>query len=111
MADKGISPKVRIPKKLKKGQVFEVKTLVEHDMETGQRPDKKTGKKIPRHILNSIVVTYNGNEVLDATWHPAVSANPFTSFFVTAEESGSLDFTWTDDKGEKFTKSVKVNVI
>ncbi len=110
MANKDIGPRVRIPKKLKKGDVFEVKTLVSHDMESGQRPDKKTGKKIPRDIIKRLRVTYNGKQVLDADWHPAVSANPFTSFYVVAEASGSMDFTWTDDSGAMFTKSVKIKV-
>jgi len=106
-----IKPRVRVRKKLKQGEVFEVKTIVEHDMETGQRPDKKTGKKIPREIINKVRVTYNGDLVLDADWHPAVSANPFTSFFVTAKESGTMDFTWTDDNGADYKKSVKINVV
>ena len=80
-------------------------------METGLRVDKKTGAKIPRDIINKVLVTYNGAQVLDADWHPAVSANPFTSFYVTANESGTMDFTWSDDKGAKYTKSVKINVI
>ena len=109
MAD--IKPRVRVKKKLKKGEVFEVKTMVEHDMETGLRVDKKSGDKIPRDIINKVHVTYNGIEVLDADWHPAVSSNPFTSFFVTANESGTMDFAWTDEKGAAFKKSVKINVV
>ena len=45
MPKKNIQPRVRVPKKIKKGEVFEVKTLVEHPMETGMRKEKKTGKK------------------------------------------------------------------
>ena len=105
-----VKPKIRIKKSLNKGELFEVKTLVNHDMETGQRVDKETGKKIPRQIINKVEVIYNGEQVLDADWLPAVSANPFTSFFVIAKESGTMDFTWTDDNGAKYKKSVKVNV-
>jgi sulfur-oxidizing protein SoxZ len=110
MARKDIKPKVRIPKSLKKGQVFEVKCVVTHPMESGQRPNKETGKKFPREIINALKVTYNGKVVLDADWHPAVSANPYTSFFVVAEESGDMVFTWTDDRGEKYTRTIKVKV-
>lgn len=110
MSKPNIQPRVRVPKKLKKGQIFEVKTLVTHDMESGQRPDKTTGKKIPREIIKKLRVVYNGNEVLDADWHPAVSSNPYTSFHVRAVDSGEMKFIWTDDKGVDFTKSVKINV-
>ncbi|MAF48669.1 MAG: thiosulfate oxidation carrier complex protein SoxZ [Rhodospirillaceae bacterium] len=110
MAKKNVKPRVRVPSKLKKGQVFEVKTLVTHPMETGQRVIKKTGKKLPRDIINRLVVTYNGKKVLDAKWHPSVSANPYTSFFLVAEKSGPLIFTWTDDNGDTYTKKTAVTV-
>ncbi len=110
MAKKDIKPRVRIPGKLKPGEVFEVKTLVTHDMESGQRTDKASGKKLPRDIINKLRAVYNGKEVLVADWHPALSANPYTSFFLRAEKSGELVLTWTDDKGESYAKTVKVNV-
>lgn len=105
-----IKPRIRVPGGVKKGQAFEVKTLVTHDMETGQRKDKATGKVIARDILNGLVVTYGGKQVLKAVWASAVSANPYTSFFVVATESGPMDFTWTDDSGVSYKKSVMVNV-
>ncbi len=111
MAKTDIKPRVRVKKKLKKGKPFEVKTLVTHPMEPGVRKNKKTGEVYPREIINRLQVTYNGKQVLDAVWHPAVSANPFTSFFVVAEESGQMEFTWTDDNGETYKKSVKINVV
>ena len=105
-----IKPRVRVGKNLKKGQIFELKTLVKHVMESGMRKDKKTGKSIPRNILNRLQVNYNGNEVLNAVWHPGISANPYTSFFVVADKSGSMDFTWTDDAGKTYTKTATVTV-
>ena len=110
MATKDIKPRVRIPKKLKRGEVFLVKTLVTHRMESGQRPNKKTGEKYPRDIINNFNATYNGKEVLNANWHPGISANPYTSFYLVAEESGPLILKWTDDKGAVHEKTVKVNV-
>jgi len=32
--------------------------------------------------------------------YPAVAANPYFAFYVKASESGTFDFTWTDDKGK-----------
>ncbi len=102
--------RVKIPKSIKAGQPFEVKTLISHKMETGLRKDKKTGKKVPRHILNKFVAKINGEEVFSADWHPAVSANPYTSFYTVANNSGAMELSWTDDKGVIFLKNVKIKV-
>ena len=107
---KDIQPRVRIPSKLKTGEIFEVKTLVTHMMESGRRVDQASGKPIPRDILNKLTAVYNGKEVLVADWHPAMSANPFTSFYLKAEKSGELKLTWSDDAGASYSKTVKVNV-
>jgi len=111
MAKQDINPRVRVPKKLKPGEVFAVKTIVNHAMETGRRKDKKTGEVYPRNILNRLLVTYGGREVLRADWHPGVSANPYTSFYVVAGKSGPMTLTWTDDAGDTFTKTVNINVL
>ena len=110
MPKKNIKPRVRVPKKVKKGEVFEVKTLVEHSMETGNRKEKKTGEKIPRDIIKKFSATYNGKEVMKAIWHPAMSANPYSAFYLVAETSGPLIFSWTDDNSESYTKEVMINV-
>ena len=110
MSIKNIKPRVKVPKKLKKGDIFEVKTLVTHPMETGLRKDKKTGEVIPREIISHFSATYNGKEVIKAVWHPAMSANPYSAFYLVAEETGPLVLTWTDDNAEAHTKEVMINV-
>ena len=102
--------RVKVPKSIVSGKPFEIKTLISHKMETGLRKDKKTGKKVPRHILNKFTAKLNGKEVFSADWHPAVSANPYTAFYAVAEKSGKLELSWTDDKGEIFVKNVNVKV-
>jgi len=103
-------PRVKVPKSVKKGEVFQVKTLISHKMETGLRKDKKTGNKIPRKIINKFVCTYNGKEVFVSDWHPAIAANPYIAFYVKATESGKLDLKWTDDDGKTITKSADITV-
>lgn len=110
MAGKDINPRVRVPKKVQAGEVFQVKCLVTHTMESGQRRNKQTGENYPREIINRMQVEYGGKRVLDAVWHPAVSANPFTSFYVVAEKSGPMQFTWIDDNGATYSKTVKITV-
>ena len=48
-------PRVKVPSKVAKGEVFEVKSLISHTMESGQRKDRKTGETIPRMIINRFV--------------------------------------------------------
>ena len=110
MAKQDIKPKIRIPKSVKSGELFEVKTIITHNMETGLRKDKATGVPIARDIINAMRVEYGGREVLRAVWHAAVSANPYASFFIVAEKSGPMVFTWTDDSGQSYTKEVAINV-
>ena len=98
-------PRVKVPKSATKGQVVQIKTLIPHKMETGTRKNKKTGKKIPRLIINKVEATFNGKSVLKADLHPAISANPYFAFHARVEESGTFKFVWTDDKGQSITTS------
>jgi sulfur-oxidizing protein SoxZ len=100
-------PRVKVPKKVKKGEPFEVKALVSHKMESGQRKDEASGEKIPRMIINQFECSLDGEVVFSAKLYPAISANPYLSFYVVAEKSGELSFSWTDDSGDTATASSK----
>jgi len=91
------------------GGYTDVRVLMTHPMETGQRKDGD-GKIVPRLIVNALAVTYNGKPVLNAKLEPAVSANPYLAFFVKVEESGTLKFTWTDDNKQSWTAESKIEV-
>ena len=103
-------PRIKVPKSVRKGEPFEVKVLVSHPMESGQRKDEKSGAKVPRKILNDFVCTLGGKEVLHVTMYPAVSANPYLSFYATAQQSGTMEFVWTDDDGTKTNASASIEV-
>ena len=49
--------------------------------------------------------------MFSADWHPAISANPYMAFFMKAEESGTLELSWTDDNGEtvSITRDITVS--
>jgi sulfur-oxidizing protein SoxZ len=100
---------INVPKQVKRGEAFEVKLLISHPMESGQRRGD-TGELLPRDIINSFVCNYNGEEVLRAALFPAIAANPFLAFWVTAQESGTLTMTFTDDHGVVQTETAKVEV-
>ena len=102
-------PRVKLPKKAKAGDIVLVKPLASHKMETGNRKNKK-GEKIPRLILNKFVCSMNGTEIFSADMNTAVSADPYISFYITAKESGSYDFSWTDDNGKVVSVTNKIAV-
>jgi sulfur-oxidizing protein SoxZ len=105
-----VKPRMKLDKKeAKKGDLVEVKALVSHIMETGQRKDSK-GEVIPRKILNKFTCTVNGKEVFSADFEPAVAANPYIQFKFKATESGPVVLTWTDDDGSKIVGEEKLTV-
>lgn len=102
-------PRVKVPKSAAEGEIIEIKTLINHAMESGQRKDKK-GNPIPRQIINKFTCAFNGKEVFSADWHPAISANPYMAFHMRATESGTLAFTWVDDDGSKYEHTADLKV-
>jgi sulfur-oxidizing protein SoxZ len=103
------TPRVRVPATAKPGEMIEIKTLISHEMESGQRKDS-AGAVIPRKIINKFTAAFNGKTVFEADWNPAISANPYQSFFYKAAESGDFTFTWKDDDGSEYKATNKLTV-
>lgn len=103
------TPKVRLPAQAKAGEIIEIKSLISHEMESGQRKDAG-GQTIPRKIINQFTAAFNGKTVFEAEWYPAISANPYQSFFFKAAESGEFTFTWKDDDGSEYVSKNKLTV-
>ena len=86
-----------------KDGVVNVKVLMSHEMETGQRKDS-SGNIVPAHFIQNVTATHNGKTVLSAQWGPAVSKNPFLEFnFKGGQKGDKVQVTWTDNKGDKRT--------
>jgi sulfur-oxidizing protein SoxZ len=101
--------RVRVPARVKPGELFEIKTLISHEMENGQRKDA-SGNLVPRKIINKFTAAFNGKTVFEADWNPAISANPYQSFFYKAGESGEFTFTWKDDDGSDYVATTTLTV-
>ena len=103
-------PRIRVPRKAKVGDIVEIKSMLSHKMESGRRKDKKTGKLIPRKIINKLAVTFNGKPVFSADIHPSVSANPYFAFNFKVPAAGDMEFAWTEDGGKVVSakKSIKI---
>ncbi len=103
-------PRIKVPESCKIGEVIEIKTLISHVMETGQRKDRD-GKTIPRDIINAFTASFEGKEFFKATLHPGTSANPYLYFHFKVPGPGELELTWTDDSGKRIVEKVKLNVV
>ena len=90
------------------GDVADVRILMAHPMETGQRKDAK-GEIVPAHFIRNVLVTHNGKPVLDAQWSQAVSRNPFLGLRVKGARAGDkISVTWVDNQGDKRTDETAV---
>ncbi|MGC6485601.1 MAG: thiosulfate oxidation carrier complex protein SoxZ [Candidatus Puniceispirillales bacterium] len=104
-----VKPRVKVPKKADAGEIVEIKALISHPMHTGRAKDKQ-GNVIPRQIINTFKVMFEGQQVFSVDMEPAVSANPYVSFPFKAAASGTFEFVWVEDGGAEFTVSKKMKV-
>jgi sulfur-oxidizing protein SoxZ len=100
---------VNVPKTANKGEVIDVKVLISHPMESGQRRDND-GQIIPRKIINKFVCSWNGEEVVSLDLFPAIAANPFFAFSALAVASGPMSLSWVDDDGVVQLQLVDITV-
>ena len=90
------------------GDVADVRVLMAHPMETGQRKDA-AGKIVPLHFIQSITAQLNGKTVFSADVSQAVSRNPVFAFKVKGAKAGDkLSITWQDNTGDKRTDEVVI---
>ncbi len=97
------------PPRPKRGEVVEVRILIQHDMETGYRRDEE-GRVIPRDCINLLTCRYNGVEVFRADLSSGIAANPFLQFYTVAESSGELEFSWIDDLSVQGSARASISV-
>ncbi|WP_303785860.1 thiosulfate oxidation carrier complex protein SoxZ [Azovibrio restrictus] len=92
-----------------KDGVTEVKVLMSHEMETGQRKDS-SGNLVPAHFITELTATWNGKTVLDAQFGPAVSKNPYLAFkFKGGAKGDKVVVTWKDNKGDSRTDEAAIS--
>jgi len=102
--------RLQVPATVRKGEVFEVRVLVQHPMETGFRRDMN-GATVPVNVVDRIACRIAGREVFSAELGTGIAANPYLVFTAVAEASGTVEVDWSDDRGEKGTASAVLNVV
>ena len=90
------------------GGVVDVKILMKHDMEAGQRKDA-AGKTIPQWFISTVTVQAQGKNVFMAEFGPAVSKDPFLNFKYKGVKGEKITVTWVDNRGAKRTDEATVS--
>ena len=91
-----------------KDGVTEVKLLVSHEMETGQRKDA-AGAIVPAWFITELTAKHNDKVVLSSEFGPSVSKNPYLAFkFKGGAKGDKIVVSWKDNKGETRTDEVAI---
>ncbi len=89
---------ISIPASVSAGEIFEVKVLIAHPMETGFRTGA-SGRILERDIITDFSCLFENEEVFRAQFSPAIAANPFISFSMRVKKPGTFRFQWRGDHG------------
>ena len=92
-----------------KDGVTEVKVLVSHEMETGQRKDA-AGAVVPAWFITELTAKHGDKVVLTSDFGPSVSKNPYLAFkFKGGAKGEKVTVTWKDNKGDSRTDEAAIN--
>jgi sulfur-oxidizing protein SoxZ len=102
--------RILVPTGIRRGDVIDVRALVEHPMATGLFRDPE-GKPIPAHYINDVSVMYGDQEAAHFVWTSGISRDPFVEFSLRADSEAPLTFMWKDNKGGVFTQTVDIKFV
>jgi sulfur-oxidizing protein SoxY len=96
------TPRIGLPRQLRSDRPVDVRTMIDHPMETGLR-EGDDGNLLPENIVERLIVTLNDDKVIEARLFRAVSANPYVRFPMKAQ-SGDLVVSWHEDTGREVSE-------
>jgi len=92
-----------------KGDFADIKILMSHPMETGQRKDPKTNQPFPALFIQQFSVEVGGKVVVQAETGTAISTNPVFGFKVKGAKAGDkVVVKWQDNKGDSRTDEATI---
>jgi len=104
-----VSTRIQLPVSARRGEVVEIRVIVQHPMETGYRFDEG-GRAIPRNVIRTLVCSYAGEEVFRAEMSQGIAANPYLQFTTVATESGDIEVSWSDERGAAGSERARLDV-
>lgn len=101
---------IKVPRKVKQGEVIRLMTKLNHPMESGWRR-LQDGQVVPKDLISEFVCLLDETEVFKAELDSGTAGNPYLSFYVRVEKSGLFRFTWTGDQGENYQREAVIEVV
>lgn len=84
------------------GDITEIRMLMQHPMETGQRKDPANGKPIPAHFIQTFTVSANGKPLIEGQLNTSISRNPLFAFRAKGLKAGDkVVVSWIDTQGDR----------
>ena len=92
-----------------KGEITEIRILMQHPMETGQRKDED-GQTLAAHFIQSFSVSHNGKPMIDGQLNTSIAKNPLFAFKARGIKTGDkLTVNWQDNTGDKRQDEITVS--
>ena len=90
------------------GEIADIRILMHHPMETGQRRDE-AGKPVPVHFIQTFSVSLNGQPLIDGQLNTSISRNPLFAFKAGGIKTGDkLSVHWIDNTGAQRQDAITV---
>ncbi len=90
------------------GENADIRILMQHPMETGQRKDD-SGQTMPMNFIQTFTVALNGKAIIDGQLNTSISRNPLFTFRAHGIKAGDkLSVTWTDNLGDRRQDEITV---
>src|SRR5438128_6782157 len=102
--------RILVPTGIRRGDVIDVRALVEHPMATGLFRDA-AGNPIPAYFINDVSVTYGDREAAHFVWSSGISRDLFVHASLRADREAALKFVWKDNRGGVFTQTVDIKFV
>jgi sulfur-oxidizing protein SoxZ len=101
--------RIQVQREARRGEIIEVRVLIQHPMETGFRYDA-LGRQTPRNVIHSFECRYGGAVIFRAEMGAGIAANPYLRFFLRAGGSADIECRWVDQENVSGTVSARVTV-
>lgn len=102
------TPRIRVPASVKAGEAVEIRTLIDHPMETGLR--QQTGQTVPRRMITRFEAHADGEPLFAAELRNGTSANPYVAFIARFAKTTTVTFLWREEDGREHRASQRVTV-
>ncbi|MFK7160518.1 thiosulfate oxidation carrier protein SoxY [Marinospirillum sp. MEB164] len=92
-------PRIALPRRLQAGRSIDIRTLINHPMETGLT--QVIGEPLrAQNLIESFTLELDQQPALHLELHTGVAANPYFRFGLILPASTQASFIWQDQQGE-----------